>query len=79
MSFSGRANAAFQGDERTGVSFAGRAALVVRLALGDNAELRLEAGPGVNFHAVTASDDGSEVSGVQGVLAQAGLGFGAVF
>lgn len=79
VSFSGRAEKTFQGDERTGVSFAGRAALVLRIALGSNAELRVDAGPGVNFHAVTATDDDSQVSGVQGVFAQAGLGFGAVF
>lgn len=79
VKFAGRAAADNEGRELTGVSFSARAALVVRLMLGDQAELRLDAGPGVNLRALRAVDDGVDVTGTHGVLGQAGLGFGAVF
>lgn len=79
VEFTGRARADNEGHDRGGVNFNARAALVLRLALGDNAELRLDGGPGVNIHGLTAVDDGVDVTGTQGALGQAALGFGAVF
>jgi hypothetical protein len=79
LEFAGHARADNEGHDRRGVNFNARAAVVLRLALGDNAELRLDGGPGVNIRAVTAVDDGADVTGTQGVLGQAALGFGAVF
>jgi hypothetical protein len=79
VEFTGRASAENSGRDRKGVNLTARAALVLRLALGDEAELRLDAGPGVNIHGLSAEDDGDEVTGMKGVLGQAVLGFGAVF
>jgi hypothetical protein len=79
VEFAGRARADNEGHDRRGVNFSARAALVLRVALGDSAELRLDGGPGINIHALTAVDDGADVTGAQGVLGQAALGFGAVF
>ncbi|HET6333587.1 MAG TPA: hypothetical protein VFG30_10260 [Polyangiales bacterium] len=79
VEFVGRADANNESRDRRGVNFTARAALVLRLALGDNAELRLDAGPGINLHGLSAVDDGVDVTGTKGALGQAGLGFGAVF
>jgi hypothetical protein len=79
VDFTGRARANNEGRDRRGVNFNVRAVLVLRIALGDYAELRLDAGPGVNICSVTALDDGADVTGTQGVLGHAALGFGAVF
>jgi hypothetical protein len=79
VDFAGRARSDNEAQNRRGVNFNARAALVLRLALGDNAELRVDAGPGIDIHALTAVDAGSDITGVQGALGQATLGFGAVF
>jgi hypothetical protein len=79
VDFAGRARSDNEGKDRRGLNFNLRAALILRLALGDDAELRVDVGPGVDIHALTAVDDGVDVTGVQGALGQATLGFGAVF
>jgi hypothetical protein len=79
LHFTGRARGNNLGYEQSGLNITARAALVLRLALGDFAELRLDAGPGVNLRAVTAVDDGDDVTGARGVLGHACLGFGVVF
>jgi hypothetical protein len=79
VDFAGRARSDNEGKNRRGLNFNLRAALILRLALGENAELRVDVGPGVDIHALTAVDDGVDVTGVQGALGQATLGFGAVF
>jgi hypothetical protein len=77
--FSGRASDGGIGDEATGFGLAARAALVLRVTLGDLAELRLEAGPGVSMRVVAALDEGEEVTGTGGLQAHGELGFGVMF
>jgi hypothetical protein len=79
LAFTGRARGNNLGYEQSGLNITARAALVLRLAIADFFELRLDAGPGINLRAVTAADDGEDVTGARGVLGHACLGFGVVF
>ncbi|HKP62447.1 MAG TPA: hypothetical protein VJV78_37190 [Polyangiales bacterium] len=77
--YSGRANEQGEGEELTGIGAAARAALVLRVTLGDLAELRFEAGPGVTMRAVEAQDNGEGVTGTGGAMVHGELGFGVMF
>jgi hypothetical protein len=77
--FSGRANEGSVGNDRAGFGLTARAALVLRLTLGNLADLRLEAGPGVSIRAVEALDEDEDVTGTGGVQAHGELGFGVMF
>jgi hypothetical protein len=79
FTFSGRPHEGAGGDNRKGTNVTAHAAVGLRLALGQSAELRLEIGPGVGLHALSALDGDDEVTGTQGIAGHAGLGFGAVF
>jgi hypothetical protein len=79
LGFEGEPRGNNNGYKQRGLNVTARAALVLRLAIGDVAELRLDIGPGVNLRAVTAVDDGDDVTGARGVLGQASLGCGVVF
>jgi hypothetical protein len=77
--FSGEAGDAGVGYDRPGFGIGARAALVLRVTLGDVAELRLEAGPGVSMRSLEALDEGIDVTGTTGVQAHGELGFGVMF
>jgi hypothetical protein len=79
MEFEGTPERGSVGLGRSGINVAARAGLVLRVALGHTAELRLEAGPGISMRSLAVYDGREEVTGTRGVHGHAELGFGAVF
>jgi len=79
LQFAARPNRGGTGEDRAGVYAGARAAIGLRLGLGEDLELRLEAGPGISLRSLSAVDAGAEVTGAGGLNAHAELGFGVNF
>lgn len=79
LEYDGRPEAGASGDDLRGFGVSARAALTLRLALSDDLDFRVEAGPGLALRGVAAVDTDDVVASTSGVLGHAALSLGAVF